>query len=667
MRKFAGKCLALLLALLMPLTSMPVSLAESYTSEPFNVNVETPSREEVIEDAVNDNTTSGAYVELYSAVAESATVSTGAEFTYSVGYVLNAAPTYRNDQGDMVPAYSQYENVTITVTVPDGIVLLEYTPTPTSENTYTISLGNRSVTGGAGQTLSLRARMTGNGTVPNKTPYGKLGVSIKAGVAGSQTPFSYALPDARNNSAVTSEAKGEWKIEKALVGTPAVNGEEVTLTWQIKIGKVSGTAISSDNSVYQTEGALNFVDGSFSLTDTLPTIIGKDGVEYKPLRSTLSADGMTDVNGGAGDTELTTQYYDTIALSAGGVAADFQTPYYTEYTVTATYDRDAFVLPFGDEENVSYENEAKLQYQLVGQDVKTPSVAAESKYGIETEGGTITVFEKLRIGTNGDVVEYNTFYANLFPNGATFEIYKADEDGNATGTAVAKLSVTSEDGATTAELEPGDYVVRQTDAPDGSQTPAEERQDQKVTVTSDGKATATFTNLVPTYGRLELVKKNASGTMADVTFTLTSTTDSSKTYTLTTGDNGYGVVVLPKGTYTLTEATLEGYAPMKAQTVTIEEGKTTSLTGDNAIVNYADTGTLTITKLLAEYAGQQEGAVNVATKVTDASFTFNIYRSTSEPVSTEGNPHTTATIAAGTSSTTVSLDVADENGNPYYI
>ena len=44
MRKFAGKCLALLLALLMPLTSMPVSLAESYTSEPFNVNVETPSR-----------------------------------------------------------------------------------------------------------------------------------------------------------------------------------------------------------------------------------------------------------------------------------------------------------------------------------------------------------------------------------------------------------------------------------------------------------------------------------------------------------------------------------------------------------------------------------------------------------------------------------------------
>ena len=308
MRKFAGKCLALLLALLMPLTSMPVSLAESYTSEPFNVNVETPSREEVIEDAVNDNTTSGAYVELYSAVAESATVSTGAEFTYSVGYVLNAAPTYRNDQGDMVPAYSQYENVTITVTVPDGIVLLEYTPTPTSENTYTISLGNRSVTGGAGQTLSLRARMTGNGTVPNKTPYGKLGVSIKAGVAGSQTPFSYALPDARNNSAVTSEAKGEWKIEKALVGTPAVNGEEVTLTWQIKIGKVSGTAISSDNSVYQTEGALNFVDGSFSLTDTLPTIIGKDGVEYKPLRSTLSADGMTDVNGGAGDTELTTHH-----------------------------------------------------------------------------------------------------------------------------------------------------------------------------------------------------------------------------------------------------------------------------------------------------------------------------------------------------------------------
>lgn len=52
-------------------------------------------------------------------------------------------------------------------------------------------------------------------------------------------------------------------------------------------------------------------------------------------------------------------------------------------------------------------------------------------------------------------------------------------------------------------------------------------------------------------------------------------------------------------------------------------------------------GTLTITKLLAEYAGQQEGAVNVANKVTDARFTFNIYRSTSNPVSTEGDPYTT--------------------------
>lgn len=459
MRKFAGKCLALLLALLMPLTSMPVSLAESYTSEPFNVNVETPSRKEVIAAAVTDNTTSGAYVELYSAVAESTTVSTGAEFTYSVGYVLNAAPTYRNDQGDMVPAYSQYENVTITVTVPDGIVLLDYTPT--SENTYTISLGNRSVTGGAGQTLPLLARMTGNGTVPNETSYGKLGVSIAASVDDGAQTFTYTLQDGSNKSAVTSEAKGEWAIEKTLVGTPSVNGEEVTLTWRIKIGKVAGEAISGDNSVYQTVGALNFVDGSFSLTDTLPTITGKDGEKYKPLRSKLSATGMADVNGGVGDTELTTDYHANIALSAGGVAADFQTPYYTEYTVTATYDRDAFVLPFGETTEVSYENAAKLQYQLVGQSATAVSDEAQNQYGIATEGGTITVFEKLQIGANGDVVEYDTFYANLFPNGATFEIYKADANGNATGDPVVvasgeggttTLSVTSEDGATTIEL-----------------------------------------------------------------------------------------------------------------------------------------------------------------------------------------------------------------------
>lgn len=382
MRKFAERCAAVFMALLMLLTSMPltaiaedVSGAWRYDATPASTGdaaptANAPSPLEVVQAAAAENPTSGAYVSLYAARVQTAQpIATGDEFTYEIGYKLGAAPTYKDATGEPRAAYEQYEDVVITIDVPDGIVLLGNNVTPAGTGKYTLSLGDFPIQGSKSQTVVVRARMTGNGAVANGTKFDPLDLGISAkvtpvgqGETPQQVEFTHDLLDGKkNDTAVENKAAGEWDIQKTLAGEPDVKGNEVTITWTIEIGKVDGTGITSNKSVYDTTGVLNFEEGSFKLTDTLPTITGKDGQTYAPKSSTLSATGMATVNGGAGETTLTTDYYATIDLSAGGVSAT-KTPYYTVYTVEATYDKAAFVLPFGETEEVKFTNAAKMEY-----------------------------------------------------------------------------------------------------------------------------------------------------------------------------------------------------------------------------------------------------------------------------------------------------------------
>lgn len=689
MRKIAEKWLALLMAMLMLLSSMPLTaLAEQVYSEGLTITAKEAPEDtdtgaadvgsadvaaalKAAQDAAEANTTSGGYVGLYSAsVQTQQPIKTGDAFTYGIGYALYPVPRYTDSTGTPQPAFSQYEDVTITIKVPAGIVLLGADGTE-YRDTYTISLGDRPITGSEAQTVTVNARMDGNGTVEDGKTFAKLGVNIAANatVGGQTVEFKYALPNDSNASNVTNKATGEWKVEKT-EGDPIVSGDEVTLTWTIEIGKVAGTDLTGNTSAYNTTGALNFVSGSFSLTDTLPTITGKDGTEYKPLRSSITATGMTTVNGGADETKLTTNYHATTDLKAGGV--DSETPYYTVYTVKATYDKAAFVLPYGVEEEVTYTNDVEMTYQLVGEEAETIEDSVDGAEGIPTDGGTITVFEKLQLGTDGEVVEYTPFYKALFPNGAEFAVYAAKDWNNDTpaedAKPVATLTVTDTTGATTVTLAPGTYYVVQTSVPAGTETPANEGTFQTVTVPIGGKPTLTFTNLVKNKGILEIDKVNASGAaLPGAAFTLTAS-DGKTTYPLSLDANGHGVIVLPAGTYTLSETTVpDGYVQMADKTITISEGQTNNTyTGNNALVNYSNKGSLTITKKLTDGNYENAQSVDPSGKVSKA-FTFNIYRSTSTQVPTDGTPYKEVTIAAGKDSVTVTdLDVVNENGDLYY-
>lgn len=490
MRKFAGKCVALFLALLMLLTSMPLTaLAEAISSESSGVihfDVDQPSAAagtegenadnsagagsalQVAQEAAKDNPTSGAYVELFRASLLGSTnpIKTGAEFNYEIGYQFNTPPTYKDASGEPQPAYSRLTGIQITVTVPEGIEILDEKATHVGENTYTVAIADALVgSNSSSGTITLSARIKGNGNVANGTNFDPLEASISATatVDGTKVVFRHELSDAAAaNSAVTSAASAVWKIAKTLNDqpVPSADGQTVTITWTIKIGKNDDTNFSgSVDGVYNVEGALNFE--SFSLTDTLPTIEGKDGNFYTPISSTLTMGGTTLDEGGEGDTSLTTTEYAETTLTAGGVKT--QTPYYTEYTVTAVYDKAAFVLPFSEEEQelVSFTNEASMTYKPVGGSSQTLPASVPGTEGYKTPGGYITVFEKLRlVGTDGNPkdVAYDAFYSALFTGGATFEVYAAAdwdaENGEPTGDPVDTLTVTNTTGAKTEALAP---------------------------------------------------------------------------------------------------------------------------------------------------------------------------------------------------------------------
>lgn len=209
-------------------------------------------------------------------------------------------PVYIDATGEPQPAYTQYEDVEITFTVPEGIVVLDAgRGIPQSRNIYHFA-GRPFGSGGRPEPIGdgARAAIDNNGDVKDGTVFAPLGnvtitanVSVEGVTSGEQVTtatrtFTYTLPEDGNKSAVTSAASGDWTVTKE--ETEISEGTDgVTITWVITAGKAVNGAITGNTTDYNAYGALRFE--SFTLTDTLPTITGKDGKTYLPKSSLLSA------------------------------------------------------------------------------------------------------------------------------------------------------------------------------------------------------------------------------------------------------------------------------------------------------------------------------------------------------------------------------------------
>ena len=597
---------------------------------------------------------------------------TGADFGYSVYLYYKRAPRYLDaNTGGEEAAFSAYKNITVKVKPPQGVVLVG-AGSADSEGYYTVhTIAEQRVQSDGNLRIPFTARMTGNGTTPGNQPYSGFDVKVEATVdtfndGSTGEPLTFASTYHAGVS-VTNTASNTWGVQKQFVNaeqTTADGTPTVTLTWTVKAGKMSGETLFDNNTSYNVPGTLNFK--SYKFTDTLPVIESVEGKEYAPLSATISADGKVQATTGQGVTTISTDFVKTTSLTEGGV--DTTTPFYTVYTITATYAREAFVTPYEkNDQDVDFTNGAKIEYTLVNGTFNDPDASAPGEYSIDTPAGSLKIEEYIKLGS-AEETPYDAILAQALPGPATFNVYKLTGADDTKGTLVntnAPIEIRggSDPTHTLTDLAPGWYRVEQVNRPSGTG----EAADVTVEVKSGETATAPFVNPVPGQGVLKIKKENESGAaLAGAKFTLTNKDDATKTYTLTTLADGVAVLALPEGTYTMRETVAPNGYVLSTQTWSIEitEGKTNETYFTTPIVNIANTGTLTIHKKLTD--GVDTKDPSEAKLGSPFSFTIERYTMVGGEKQYDNDYDGSATIAANANSTTVSgLAKADANGNYY--
>lgn len=168
-------------------------------------------------------------------------------------------------------------------------------------------------------------------------------------------------------------------------------------------------------------------------------------------------------------------------------------------------------------------------------------------------------------------------------NRGNLDIVKTSEDGvvadiqfTVTGTNYNQTAKTYKDGKISlTNLLPGTYTV--TEAPSEKY----EKQDPQTVKVEYGKtAIVKFHNTI-NRGALDIIKTSEDGIVADIEFTVTGNNFNK---TVKTDKNGkINIPNLLPGKYTVTEKTPERYVNQQSQTVTVENGKTATVTFKNIL------------------------------------------------------------------------------------
>ena len=171
----------------------------------------------------------------------------------------------------------------------------------------------------------------------------------------------------------------------------------------------------------------------------------------------------------------------------------------------------------------------------------------------------------------------------LKTSGGHLKIVKTSEDGNianieftVTGNNYKQTAKTNDKGELVLTgLTPGTYTV--TEAPSDKYV---EQPPQKITVENGKTAEVKFHNSL-NKGGLSIIKTSEDGVVADIEFTITGAN-----YSKTAKTDKNGQINLPDllpGTYTVTETPSDRYVAQEPKTVTVEYGKTASVSFENKL------------------------------------------------------------------------------------
>lgn len=443
-------------------------------------------------------------------------VMTGDELHFRIEYSLTAAPTFNyGNQNESI--YDSYKNTEIRVKLPKGLTLSAAgaggigEPVMTEEegyNLWTLPLTNTSIpaSSGTGASFTVTVAVDGNGTRPigeridfadqkMVSIYTTFVVLDKAsspvqevGTYFQETYNPQPIED------VTLTSNDRWGIEKSFVNfTPSSDKKTVTVRYKLGVGLMNGEdKVISDGGAYAVQGRTPFVEGSVKIMEKL-SVNDREGNPITPNSVTVTPDfgektSIEVTEGLAFEIPVDTCQGKNIS----GVTVADSAPYYSTYTVEVVYPYEKFIAKYSDpldkQQKLTVENTATLTYQLQGQEPQTPAPAtAEGEVGEVTIPASITISKYIHrynvTGGDDDLYASGTDWAPVSGpaefsikkvDGTDTDIYIRNSDNTYSllnpgehisinpAAAEDAPSYIGRDGTVTVYLDPGKYIVEET-------------------------------------------------------------------------------------------------------------------------------------------------------------------------------------------------------------
>lgn len=581
-------------------------------------------------------------------------VKAGEQINLMIEWSLQEAATYTYTYGPQ-PLFDSYENTVIELTLPEGVTIVQGID-GTLKDVSKIEQNGQQWTLYLNASLDARNSQNAAITVPlnigknGERPIGEtLDFSPAAIQARLDTSFTIMDRSDQKNPTPsektynkTVEGQGDlgqktvvtddsWGIRKtALQATPNADKSAVTVTFQLEVGLVgaNGEIITDPNS-YGLPGRVPFVPGSVTLTET-PTVSDRKGQPIEPTSITVTPQfgeqSAIDVTAG----QASPLPVDTCANgNVQGEVAD-EAPYYSAYTVEVVYPYADFIAQYYEQnqEKLTVHNTATLSYTLQGGTPQQTSGEASIDVGEVTRPAAINISKyivgdgtyKLYSAANfsGDAVKGAAQFSIYKENGtepATFYIKEGDSytryDGAVSIDPLGSGALTSTTGTFTVYLDPGTYVIEETNGPANTKKISggnNNAEDKTVTVAAAGTQKADFYDQEQ-LGKITVTKYGLkSGTQsvlqgAEFGLYTGSTASGDPIQTVTTDANGEATFDrLAYGTYTVKELSApEDYIQdQKTYTFTIGQD---SPEATKEVVNAYNMGYVTLKKLMFNGVG----------------------------------------------------------------
>lgn len=604
----------------------------------------------------------------------------GRPFNLNIRLDLPRITTYRYQEGyPNSQMFEEYKNVKVTIPLPNGITAVDPNNMDAAKKNLVINFPKNGADDFQGQTnkgKDIKLKVLNNGNVKNGTKFTFIGAKWSFDVdmytdKEKKTTKKVNVTGDISETSHTATAEDAWGILKKHVKTEEI-GNYVVFSFEVaaglqdisKDGKKS--LYSTTTEQYDRYGRLNFETEKYKITDTLPQLvqINRDGSKIKKniwpdevtvVKNAVSAYGIKEqtvydsknskYKYTKGTTkQITFNQYNTYDPNPKtDIIGD--SPQYTKYTVRLSYNKDAFLIDANEKviQTFRVTNEAKLDYQLLGEKETSDNDSDSASYVIRKGMGQIVLSKYIVYPQDGEEVRraYDEEAAKDFSMSSPlkFTLYMDSACTKIAKTVEGKDAVaeyrTDSGYATFDYMNAGTYYVKETGAIKGF---AAKQNPMQVTVPrSGGTATIEFTNVNKDFGTIAVQKvrktKNGSNVpFGGVEFELykskSDVTDSSKKadYVIKTDSDGNGYLnKIPVRKYYAKEITPDGYEPneeiyevevaadfTKFNGFKASDGKYYG-TAENPIVNEANTGMLYLGVIKWDLEGKSEQEINYLT------------------------------------------------------